>query len=426
MLIYTVRAGDTLQEIAARFSVPLQEIVSINGIADPARLAVGQAIILPTESYAYTVAYGDTLSTIANRVGETLSTLYTDNPSLRDRPLQAGEVVYIRGKAPKMGRISTVGYAYPNIDIDILERTLPHLTYLTIFSYGLRADGTLVPIEDEPLIAAAREAGTAPIMLLSTLGDDGRFNSEIAAALLQDEIKQQLVINELVTLLPQKGYYGIDVDFEFIPENLGSAYAAFITRLQEALSPIGKKVFVSLAPKTSALQRGILYEAHDYALQGRAADYLFVMTYEWGYTYSPPMAIAPIGEVRKVLQYAVTAIPPEKLFMGIPNYAYNWRLPFEKGMAAQSLGNEEAQNLAAEKGAVIQYDAAAASPFFTYTDMGQKREVWFEDARSISAKLRLAAEFKLHGIGVWNIMRWFGALWYLVENTFDIRKIDNL
>mgnify|MGYP002231542402 CR=1 FL=1 len=118
--------------------------------------------------------------------------------------------------------------------------------------------------------------------------------------------------------MAKKGYCGLDVDFEYVPPELREDYAAFVCRMREALNTEGKPVVAALAPKTSAQQRGLLYEAHDYALLSKAANAVFLMTYEWGYTYGPPMAVAPIQAVRQVLDYAVTEIPPEKILMGFP------------------------------------------------------------------------------------------------------------
>ena len=93
-----------------------------------------------------------------------------------------------------------------------------------------------------------------------------------------------------------------------------------------------------------------------------------VHSYEWGYTYGPPMAVAPVASVRRVLDYAVTQIPPEKIFMGFPNYAYDWQLPFHAGETrAQLIGNEAAPLLAAETGAQIQFDEVSQTPYFNYT-----------------------------------------------------------
>ena len=84
------------------------------------------------------------------------------------------------------------------------------------------------------------------------------------------------------------------------------------------------------------------------------------MTYEWGYTYGPPMAVAPLGQVRAVLDYAVTAVAPEKIFMGIPLYGYDWPLPFVSGETrAESLSPVQAVERALRHDIAIQYDAAA-------------------------------------------------------------------
>ena len=157
-----------------------------------------------------------------------------------------------------------------------------------------------------------------------------------------------------------------------------------------------------------------------YYLLGESADFVFLMTYEWGYTYGPPMAVAPADKVRQVLEYAVTKIPEEKLIMGIPNYGYDWPLPYERGMTrARTIGNVEAVRIAAETAVEIRYAQIAQSPWFTYVDAGQSHEVWFEDPRSIMAKIDLAREFGISGIGYWNLMRPFRANWLLTGSRVE-------
>ena len=145
-------------------------------------------------------------------------------------------------------------------------------------------------------------------------------------------------------------------------------------------------------------------------------------SYEWGYTYGPPMAVAPLAAVRRVLDYAVSEMPPEKIFMGFPNYAYDWTLPYVAGESrAQSLGNEAAAALAAQVGAEIRFDETAQTPYFTYTDRtGAIHEVWCEDPRSCAAKYDLVREFSLRGLGYWNFMRPFAAAFALLNARFTI------
>ena len=137
----------------------------------------------------------------------------------------------------------------------------------------------------------------------------------------------------------------------------------------------------------------------------------------------PPMAVAPIHQVRKVVEYALTEIPAEKIDLGIPNYGYNWPLPYERGVTkAAAIGNVQAVRIAVEQGAEIMFDSLAESPYFQYTSEGIEHEVWFEDVRSLQAKFNLIKEYGLRGCGYWQIMKWFRANWVLLQNQFYILK----
>ena len=215
----------------------------------------------------------------------------------------------------------------------------------------------------------------------------------------------------------------MDIDFEYILAEDRIAFADFVQDVRIAINQLGYPVTVALAPKTSDNQPGLLYEGKDYALLGEAADEVLLMTYEWGYTYSEPMAVAPINNVRRVVEYALTRIPHEKINLGIPNYGYDWPLPYEKGVTrATTIGNIEAITIAANNGAEIQFDETAMSPFFTYTNNGIAHEVWFEDVRSMQTKFNLVEEYDLHGMGYWQIMRLFRANWLLLADRFLIDK----
>ena len=134
------------------------------------------------------------------------------------------------------------------------------------------------------------------------------------------------------------------------------------------------------------------------------------------------MAVAPLPNVRQVVEHALTEIPAEKIFLGIPNYGYDWPLPFVQGTTrARSISNQEAIQLAIQYRIAIQYDETAQAPFFHYTDAnGVIHEVWFEDARSMEAKLQLISDYGLRGGGYWNLMRPFSQTWLVLASLFEI------
>ena len=148
------------------------------------------------------------------------------------------------------------------------------------------------------------------------------------------------------------------------------------------------------------------------------------MTYEWGYIYGPAAPVSPINEVEKVLQYATSVIPSNKIMMGLPNYGYDWTLPFIKGTAATPLTNLQAVKLASSVGASIKYDTKTQTPFFEYVDdNGKNHIVWFDDARSMKAKLELIDKYNLLGVSYWNINTYFPQNWVVLNSLYDVTKI---
>ena len=376
MEIYIVKAGDSVDSIAASFNISVDSILYNNQIPYPYGLAIGQALLLST--------------------GE--------NPNKE-------KTVYVNG------------YAYPFISPYVLRETLPYLSDLSIFSYGFTTDGNMVPplLDDEWMIAAANDFDVRPILTLTPFGADGQFNNNLISAILNNASAQENLLSQLVSIVQSKGFQGIDIDFEFILPEDKNAFVDFVSNVHDVFNPLGYPVSVALAPKTSDDQKGLLYEGKDYEQLGKVADNVLLMTYEWGYTYGPPMAVAPVNKVREVVEYAINKIPHEKINLGIPNYGYDWPLPYERGVTkARTIGNVEAVQLAVSYGVPIYFDEVAMSPYFYYAKDGLYHEVWFEDVRSLQAKFSLVTEYDLRGMGYWQIMQLFRANWLLLADKFGI------
>ncbi len=221
----------------------------------------------------------------------------------------------------------------------------------------------------------------------------------------------------------QKGYRGLNVDFENVLPKDRQAYNNFLERAAVRMHTEGYFLSTALAPKTGPEQAGLLYEAHDYPAHGRIADFVVLMTYEWGYRKGPPQAISPINQIRKVLDYAVSVIPREKIYFGFQIYARDWVLPHQPGQEAETFSPQEAVARAARFGAEIQFDPLTASPFYRYTDKdGTAHEVWFEDARSAQAKFDTVKDYGLAGISYWTISPRFPQNWVLLEDNFIVKK----
>lgn len=374
----------------------------------------------------YVVRQGDNVDAIASSYGVSVNTLIDDNQLVYPYQLAVGQALLIaNGQQERDKEIRSNGYAYPFISSWVLDNTLPYLSELSVFSYGFTPDGDLVPpmIDDVWMVNRALQYKVLPVLTLTPFGADGNFNNDLISAIVRNMESRDILIKNLLTVMEEKSYGGLDIDFEYIKAEDRDFFTEFVRACTEKMHIAGYQVSVALAPKTSAGQRGVLYEGKDYRALGEIADHVLVMTYEWGYTYGPPMAVAPLNMVRRVLEYAVTEILPQKICMGIPNYGYDWPLPFERGVTrARTIGNVEAVRIAIAQGAEIMFDEIAQSPYFKYESEGVMHEVWFEDVRSLLQKFNLIKEFGLRGPGYWQVMRFFRANWLLLEDNFYIAK----
>ncbi|MDY4172060.1 MAG: LysM peptidoglycan-binding domain-containing protein [Evtepia sp.] len=422
-MIYVVQQGDSLSQLAQTYGVSVARLRSDNGLLAEQPLVPGQALVILIPQETYLVQPGDTLYSIAVETGISLLQLLRNNPTLaQGQPLAAGEVLTIRLEGEGNSPLAFNGYAYPHIQQGVLRQALPFLTDLSIFSYGFREDGTLVVPDDSRLLAEAALFGLGAVLVLTSIDESGTFSTQRASQLFQNQNLQDQVLDSLLGVMLEKGYLGLDADFEYIEEKDREAFFRFLGNARDRLHQYGLFLHVDLAPKTSAQQPGLLYAAHDYGVIGAIADSVLLMTYEWGYAYGPPMAVAPLPQVEAVLRYGITEIPAWKIQMGIPNYGYDWILPYEQGRRATTVGNQEAVLLAALVGAEIQFDPVAQAPNFQYTRAGEQHQVWFEDARSIQAKLRLARDLGLAGGAYWNLLRPFAQNWALLSQDPPYRR----
>ena len=291
MTIHVVSAGETAASIAERYGVSPRRLAEDNSVPEaldaPAGeagsgLAVGQTLVVRFPRQVHAVTAGETLASIAERYGTTVRQLWRNNWELGGGDaLAVGQDLVISYFEERLGTALSNGYAYPFIPRRLLAAELPYLTTLAPFTYGITAEGGLLPLADDGLLEAARARGTLPVMHLSTLTEEGNFDTARATRVLTDyEVQGRLAAEVLQTVL-RKDYAGLDVDFEYLPGQLAEAYAAFLSRLRRLLEPQGRFLWAALAPKTSPMQRGLLYEGHSYGAVAAAVDGVLLMTYEW-------------------------------------------------------------------------------------------------------------------------------------------------
>lgn len=285
MLIYTVKRGDTLAEIARRYGVPVNRIAADNVLPNAGSIVPGQNLLIQADSVRYILREGQTLFSLSQEYGVPLEALIEANPDLNPISLNAGDTVIIPAAPPIQKRpIITNGYAYPTINTNSLNCVIPFLSFISLFSYTLTPQGELTAPDDSDLIYRAVRSAVMPLMVVTNIFD-GTFSTEALTGILESEEARARLTEAIIYELDSKGYYGVNMDIEYIAPDDRESYNDFLRNLADRLHERGYVLVTALAPKISADQQGVLYEAHDYQAQGEIADYVIIMTYEWGYTY---------------------------------------------------------------------------------------------------------------------------------------------
>jgi spore germination protein len=424
MIIHTVQPDETIQSIAEMYGISADRLMNDNGINDPNLLVVGDSLSVMFPKETYVVQEGDSLENIAISQGVSVMELLRNNPQLSDRIyIYPGEELVISFTDEKRMEISINGYAFPFINIEILRKTLPYLTYLTVFYYRIASDGNISDIDDQVVIDNAKAYGVAPIMCISTISANGEADVVVAHSIVTNKDYQENLINHALDYMKAKGYYGLNIDMQNILQEDRQLYVDFISNISGRVQQEGFYVSVTLTPRTFPTVNNVLYQGPEYATLGQVTNSTLLLSYEWGHAHSPQPAL-PLVNVKALLDYSITQIPPEKIIIGLPTIGYIWQLPFIVGYSiANSITHDSALTLANEMGAIIQRDADSEAPYFTYTT-DTDYVVWFRDVRSTAALLDYVEEYQLEGIGIWNTMQFASGLWIMIAAQFDIRKIE--
>ncbi|PLS15712.1 spore gernimation protein [Bacillus sp. M6-12] len=426
MQIHVIQRGQSLTGIAQAYGTTAERLISTNQIPNPNDLVVGQTLVIPITGSYYWVRAGDTLWSISRRVGIPVEEIARVNRITANQTLSIGQRLYIPPRPKRDAEFNAYVEPRGTTVAPALEQSAreaaPYLTYLAPFSFQALRDGSL----KEPLLnqfPAIARANNNVLMMVITNQENDQFNDELGRILLNDQAIQTRFLNNIVATAQRYGFRDIHFDFEYLRPEDREAYNRFLRRAKQRFSQEGWLLSTALAPKTSAGQKGRWYEAHDYKAHGEIVDFVVIMTYEWGYSGGPAMAVSPIGPVRDVLEYAITEMPASKIMMGQNLYGYDWTLPFVQGSTARAISPQRAIMIAAENDVAIQYDYRAQAPFFNYTDRaGKRHEVWFEDARSIQAKFNLIKELGLRGMSYWKLGLSFPQNWLLITDNFNVRK----
>jgi spore germination protein len=424
MEIYVEKPNDTINAIADKYDLPVKKIILDNELTYPYTLVPGQTIVISYPKQTYITKEGDTLERIAKETNVSQMQLLRNNPFLSDTPVLPGEMLTISYDTNR--KITTGGYIYPYIDKNILEKTLPYLTYLTIYNYRATSEGKIITyFDDTQVVQTAREYGTIPLLMATTLSLHGAPDLETAYNILLNEDLQDIHIQEMLAIIRNKGYLGVNVVLYYMNLNNLYLYIRFVAKISEVLQKEGYLFCLTINPNIKYVNGELSFHKIDYNSISQIVTNITFLQFIWGANYGPPSPVNSIYQLEAYVNYLITHVSPKNILVGDSIISYDWQLPYIPGSSsANSISLNSSLRLAKEYNGTIQFDTISQSPFFTYIHRDSTDHiVWSVDARSISSLMNLVTRYELNGASFWNLMTYTAQLWLVINSQYEIEKL---
>jgi spore germination protein len=430
MDIYIVRPGDTTAMVAEKYGISVERLISDNGLINPSALVPGQALIILYPERTYIVQPGDTIASIAASNKISLWQLLRNNPLLYDRDyIYPGEVLVIEYNTQRELQVN--GYTYVFLNRDILTRALPYLTYLSIYNYRIMENATIHNYGDDlDIIRLSKEYDTIPLMMVSAYSPIGELNIEHLYELLLDNEKQDKLIQDILQIVKQKEYLGVNLLVCNMRDYNQHLYLNSFIKLSRVLKNEGYLFMVTISTDYKKdPDNNDEYENIDYNSMSQVVDQIIFLQNIWEKRFEPPSPISDISLINPFIAYVTGSVTPDKVSIGKPLIGFDWALPFVKYVSdVYSLSLDSAIILAYNERATIKLDETSQTPYYTYVKTNERGPenhiVWFIDARSIKALEGVIMDYNLNGTGLWNITSYNQQLFSVINVGFSIKKFS--
>ena len=218
------------------------------------------------------------------------------------------------------------------------------------------------------------------------------------------------IIKEIVEAA--KAFDGIQLDFEYVPKRDRKKYLDFIKKMREEMDAKNKGQMLSVC--LPGRYKDSENDFFTYKEIAKLCDRVFIMAYDEHWATSKPGPIASTEWSKKVVDFALTQIPQEKLIMGMPLYGRTWN---DKNTAKAWYYNSLEKNLIENNVTEIIYENDI--PMFKY-----KTEIevtgYFNDNYSVLNLCDIYQNAGVDKVGFWRIGFESEDFW----NYIKIRKED--
>lgn len=315
----------------------------------------------------------------------------------------AGKV--IAGYYVENYRDDPVGYRTLSQNLGIINMVIP-------VSFKIDQYGTIQSNHNPKPFTLARSGGADTLALINNI-QGNNFSSGTIHRMLSSSSSRARAISGILRLLVEKGYQGVNIDFENVPANDRAYLTAFFRELAAALRPRNLLVTASLPAKTYNDTSSSHGGAFDYQALAPYLDQAMIMTYDEHYSGGGAGPVASYPWVEKVIQYALRYFPARKIILGLAAYGYDWGWG-----SATALNYSAIQSLLRQHQLTPKWDSVSRVPYFKYRSWGIQHQVWYEDRFSTAAKMTLVRKYGLRGVAVWRLGYEDPGIWKTIQQGF--------
>src|SRR2546430_3987329 len=268
---------------------------------------------------------------------------------------------------------------------------------------------TLYTNVDERAFAVMKKAGVRILPILSN-NFNSIFRGDAVHRIIHDPKKKERLINDVLTILRNNQFAGINVDLEELQESSDETFIQFQKELYNKLHAEGFLVTQDVIP---------FNEDYNYDELARYNDYIFLMAYDQFSESTAPGPIADQKWIEAAVDAAAKKLPSKKIILGLGAYGYDW----PKGSSAldPALTYQQALATARESEGAIDFDNNSYNLHYKYYDDNDvPHDVYFTDAAIIFNSMRFATEYELAGVGLWRLGSEDSRIWDFYER--DMRR----
>jgi hypothetical protein len=156
---------------------------------------------------------------------------------------------------------------------------------------------------------------------------------------------------------------------------------------------------------------------YDYAALAPSLDLVTIMAYDYHYSGGPNGPVAPVTWVNACALYAASQFGANKVLLGVPFYGYDWNISKNSNGVGRTY--EGVMSRVQQYGGTLGFDENAQTPYADYIQDGDQHRVWFENARSMVAKMDVIRRYNLGGWAAWRLGQENFDFWKVISSVFN-------